>query len=175
MAGLRTGRVWADHGQLVDGIDVRLVRQHGWGSGATLGGRLRVRRGERLSLRVTVTTASRPNFHGVLPRLAQVDVIRGVVRGPARDRASWRAPDTRVVRTVEVGRRTGTYTLRIPIENVRDSFYLRLRGSDGRRTGPGLLGRSVDPNGPQPHRPGDGDPWLDTWLYTNPIFVDVGR
>jgi hypothetical protein len=159
----------------VDGIDVRLVRQHGRGSGATLGGRLRVRRGERLSLRVTVTTASRPNYHGVLPRLAHVDVIRGAVRGPARDRDSWRAPDTRVVRTVDVERRTGTYTLRIPIDNVRDSFYLRLRGSDGRRTGPGLLGRSVDPNGPQLHRPGDGDPWLDTWFYTNPIFVDVVR
>lgn len=23
------------------------------------------------------------------------------------------------------------------------------------------------------HPPGNGDPWLDTWLDTNPIFIDV--
>ncbi len=175
MAGLRAGRVWVDHGQLVDGLDVRLTRADRQGGGATLGGRLRVRRGERLALTVTITPASRPNFHGELPRLAHVDVIRGAVRGPVRDRDVWRAPDTRVARTVDVGRRTGTYTLRIPIGQVRDSFYLRLRGSDGRRNGAGPLGSSVDPHGPIAHRPGEGDPWLDTWLYTNPIFVDVHR
>ncbi len=173
MAGLRAGRVWVDHGQLVDGIDVRLARRHG--PSVTLGGRLRARRGERLELRVTVTTASRPNFHGELPSLAHVDVIRGAVRGQSRDRDAWRAPDTRVVKSVDTAGRTGRYTLRIPIEAGRDPFYLRLRGSDGRRNGPGLLGRSVDPHGPLPHVPGDGDPWLDTWLYTNPIFVDVTR
>jgi hypothetical protein len=54
------------------------------------------------------------------------------------------APDTRVVSTVEVGGRTGTYRAR--------------RG----------------PHGPVVHTPGDGDRWLDTWLYTTPIFVDVG-
>lgn len=53
------------------------------------------------------------------------------------------------------------------------SIYLRLRGSDGRRNGPGLLGAAVDPHGPTRHDPGDGDPWPDTWCYTNPIFVDV--
>ena len=173
MAGLRAGRVWVDHGQLLDGIDVRLVRRHG--RGATLGGRLKARRGERFELRITVTTASRPNFHGELPSLAHVDVVRGAVRGPARDRDAWRAPDTRVVRTLDVDGRTGTYTLRIPVDAGRDPFYLRLRGSDGRRSGPGPLGRAIDPHGPVPHTPGDGDPWLDTWFYTNPIFVDVTR
>jgi hypothetical protein len=173
MAGLRAGRVWVDHGQLVDGIDVRLARRHG--RSVTLGGRLRARRGDRLELRVTVTAASRPNFHGELPSLAHVDVIRGAVRGQPRDRDAWRAPDTRVVKSVDTAERTGRYTLRIPIDVGRDPFYLRLRGSDGRRNGPGLLGRSVDPHGPLPHVPGDGDPWLDTWLYTNPIFVDVTR
>ncbi|MDQ0370141.1 hypothetical protein J2S42_006810 [Catenuloplanes indicus] len=36
-----------------------------------------------------------------------------------------------------------------------------------------MPGRSVDPHGPAAHTPGNGDPWIDTWLYTNPIFVDV--
>ncbi|MGP3981587.1 PHP domain-containing protein [Streptomyces sp. KR80] len=175
MAGLRAGRVWVDHGQLIDGIDVRLHRRDGHECGVTLGGRLRVRPGERLLLTVTVTTASRPNFHGVLPQLAHLDVIRGAVRGPAWDRNAWRAPDTRVVHTADVSGRTGTYTLRIPVGRVEEPCYLRLRGSDGRRNGPGPLGVRVDPHGPLPHEPGNGDPWADTWLYTNPIFVDVVR
>ncbi|ANP50696.1 hypothetical protein J2Z21_004458 [Streptomyces griseochromogenes] len=173
MAGLRAGRVWLDHGHLLDGLDVRLKRDRDHGRGVTLGGRLRVREGERLTLSVTVTTASRPNPEGILPRLAHVDVIRGAVRGPVTDRDTWRAPDTRVVHTADVDGRTGTYTLRIPLTAGDESFYVRLRGSDGNRRGAGFLGAAVDPHGPIPHEPGDGDPWADTWFYSNPVFVDV--
>jgi hypothetical protein len=173
MAGLRAGRVWVDHGQLVDGIDVRVAPAGSSHRGTTLGGRLAVQRGERLELRVTVTSATRPNYHGVLPRLAHVDVIRGIVTGPAADRDSWLAPDTRVVEQVDVHQRTGTYTVRIPLGRAERSHYLRVRGSDGRRNGPGFLGRQIDPAGPIQHPVNDGDPWLDTWLYTNPIFIDV--
>lgn len=173
MAGLRAGRVWLDHGHLLDGLDVRLKRDGDRGRGVTLGGRLRVRKGERLTLNVTVTTASRPNPQGILPELAHVDVIRGAVRGPVADRDTWKAPDTRVVRSQDVSGRTGTYTLRIPLTAGEESFYVRLRGSDGNRNGTGYLGASVDPHGPVPHAPGDGDPWTDTWFYANPVFVDV--
>ncbi|WP_432943584.1 PHP domain-containing protein [Kribbella sp. CA-253562] len=175
MAALRAGRVWVDHGQLVDGLDVRLAPAGSKQRGVTLGGRLKAQRGERLELRVTVTSATRPNFHGLLPRLAHLDVIRGVVTGPVRDRDSWKAPDTRVVEQLDVRRKSGTYTLRIPLGRAERSHYVRLRGSDGRRNGPGYLGRAIDPAGPIQHPVNDGDPWLDTWLYTNPIFVDVGR
>jgi hypothetical protein len=175
LAGLRAGRVWVDHGQLVDGLDVRLATAGSKQRGVTLGGRLKAQRGERLELRVTVTSATRPNFHGLLPRLAHLDVIRGVVTGPVRDRDSWKAPDTRVVEQLDVRQKSGTYTLRIPLGRAERSHYLRLRGSDGRRNGPGYLGRAIDPAGPIQHPVNDGDPWLDTWLYTNPIFVDVGR
>ena len=116
--------------------------------------------------------AAMPNLHGTVPRLAYLDVIRGAVRGPARDRDAWRAPDTRVIDTADVSRRAGRYTLRFTL-TARESSYLRIRGADGRRNGPGQLGRHIDPHGPLAHPPGDGDPWLDTWLYTNPIFVDV--
>ncbi len=175
MAGMRAGRVWLDHGHLLDGLEVRLTRDRdrGRGRGVTLGGRLRVRKGEKLTLNVTVTTASRPNPQGIVPEPAQVDVIRGTVRGPVADRDTWKAPDTRVVRTQDVSGRTGTYTLRIPLTAGEESFYVRLRGSDGKRNGTGYLGASVDPHGPVPHAPGDGDPWADTWFYSNPVFVDV--
>jgi hypothetical protein len=173
MAALRAGRVWVDHGQLVDGIDVRLAPVGSPQRGVTLGGRLRVHRGQRLELRVSVTSATRPNFHGLLPRLAHVDVIRGAVTGPAAVKDSWKAPDTRVVEQVDIRRRTGTYELRIPLGKAERSHYVRVRGSDGRRNGPGYLGSRIDPAGPIQHSNNDGDPWLDTWLYTNPIFVDV--
>ncbi|MEU9656468.1 PHP domain-containing protein [Streptomyces chartreusis] len=173
MAGLRAGRVWLDHGHLLDGLDVRLERDCDHGRGVTLGGRLRVRKGEKLTLNVTVTTASRPNPQGILPELAHVDVIRGSVRGPVADRDAWQAPDTKVVSTADVSGRKGTYTLRIPLTAGDKPFYVRLRGSDGNRHGAGYLGASVDPHGPIPHAPGDGDPWTDTWFYSNPVFVDV--
>lgn len=173
MAGMRAGRVWLDHGHLLDGLEVRLTRDHDRGRGVTLGGRLRVRKGEKLTLNVTVTTASRPNPQGILPQLAHVDVIRGAVRGPVADRDTWKAPDTRVAASKDVSGRTGTYTLRIPLAAGEESFYVRLRGSDGNRNGTGYLGASVDPHGPVPHAPGDGDPWADTWFYSNPVFVDV--
>ncbi len=152
---------------------MRVKRDCDRGRGVTLGGRLRVGKGERITLYVTVTTASRANPHGVLPRLAHVDVVRGAVRGPVTDRDTWQAPDTRVVRTVDVSGRKGTYTLRIPLTVGEESFYVRLRGSDGNRNGAGCRGAAVDPHGPIPHEPGNGDPWADTWFYSNPIFVDV--
>ncbi|NOL41908.1 PHP domain-containing protein [Kribbella sandramycini] len=169
MAALRAGRVWVDHGQLVDGIDVRLAPAGSRQRGVTLGGRLRVRRHERLELRVKVSSATRPNFHGFLPRLAHVDVIRGTVTGAVANRDSWKAPDTRVVEQVDVQRKSGTYELTIPLGRAERSHYVRVRGSDGRRHGVGYLGRHIDPAGPIQHVPNDGDPWL----YTNPIFVDV--
>ncbi|MFJ8539417.1 PHP domain-containing protein [Streptomyces sp. NPDC093591] len=173
MAGLRAGRVWLDHGHLLDGLDVRLKRDCDSGRGVTLGGRLRVRKGEKLTLSITVTSASRPNPQGIVPQLAHVDVIRGAVRGPVTDRDTWKAPDTKVVQTRDVSGRTGTYTLRVPLTAGDESFYVRLRGSDGNRHGAGYLGASVDPHGPIPHEPGNGDPWTDTWFYSNPVFVDV--
>lgn len=174
MAAMRAGRVWVDHGQLVDALDVR-VTADGVRRGVTLGGRLSVRRGERVSLQVTVTTASRPNLHGLLPALAHLDVIRGLVTGPVADRDAMRAPDSRVVEQVDVRGKRGTFTLSLPLGRAKESCYVRLRGSDGRRNGPGLLGSAIDPAGPIPQTAADGDPWLDTWLYTNPIFIDVRR
>lgn len=174
MEGLRRGRVWVDHGHLVDGLDVRLVGDKGGrGNGTTLGGRLAVERGTSVELLVKVRSAHRPNPHGVLPRLAHLDVIRGTVTGPSRDRDSWRAPETRVVEQVDTSHRTGTYTLRIPLGRITESCYVRLRGSDGNRHGAGFLGASIDPAGPLQHTDNDGDPWADTWLYTNPIYIDV--
>lgn len=174
MDALRRGRVWVDHGHLVDGLEVRLAAADAPpAAGVTLGGRLRVSRGERLELRIRVASANRPNPQGILPKLAHLDVIRGAVTGAATDRDSWRAPATRVVQQIDTSGRRGTYELRIPLGRAAEPSYVRLRGSDGRRNGVGFLGSDIDPAGPITHANNDGDPWADTWLYTNPIFIDV--
>ncbi|MGA1838961.1 PHP domain-containing protein [Herbiconiux sp. 11R-BC] len=173
MAALRTGRVWVDHGHLIDALDVRLIVDGQSTRGVTLGGRLTVTKGTPITLQVTITAATRPNFNGDVPKLANVDLIRGAVTGAAPDRTQWTAPDTRVVEHRDVSAKGGTFTLTFPITDVQSSFYLRLRGGDGKRTGTGLLGAQIDAYAPQAHPKGDGNPWVDLWFYANPIFVDV--
>lgn len=184
MQALREGRSWVDHGHLVNRVEVEVTgggpagrgRGHAGGRqvSATLGGRIRVRRGSSITLTVTVHPTTYRNAWGILPQLAHVDVIQGRVTGPATDRDTWRAPGTRVVRTWDTGGRRGPVTLRLELV-AEHSGYLRLRGSDGNRHGVGPLGAAVDPHGPVPHdgTPDAGNPWADTWFYTNPVFVDV--
>jgi hypothetical protein len=100
---------------------------------------------------VTVTSASRRNPQGVLPALAHVDVIRGAVRGPVADRDTWKAPDTRVVRTEDVFGREGTCTLRVPLTAGEESFYVRQRRQPQRPGLPRRLGRPARA-GPAPAR-----------------------
>jgi hypothetical protein len=82
-------------------------------------------------------------------------------------------PPAKLTYMVDVSRRSGRYTVRIPLGAATAPGYVRVRGTDGNRHGAGLLGARIDPHGPVPHPPGDGDPWADTWLYANPIFIDV--
>jgi PHP domain len=172
MDGLRAGRVWVDHGGLVSALDVR-VREVGDRHGGTpLGGVARPRRGERLELAIDIDLASAPNFASFVPALARVDVIRGAVTGPVDDRDTFTTPGTRVVQAFEVdAEESGRVSFRYSLGRVDDPFYIRIRGTDGRRVAPGLLGAEVDPHGPAMDVVGDADPWNDLWFYTNPIFV----
>ncbi|MFJ6199918.1 hypothetical protein [Micromonospora sp. NPDC092111] len=47
----------------------------------------------------------------------------------------------------------------------------RLRGTDGNRSAPGLMGAAVDPAGPAMDVIGAADPWTDLWFYANPSWV----
>src|SRR5262249_31371865 len=129
------------------------------------------RRGASAQLQITIDLANQPNWAQFLPVLAKVDVIRGAVTGAASDRDGFTAPGTSVVKTFEVNQGTGRVSLSYDLGVVDAPFYVRLRGSDGKRSAPGLLGTSVDPSGPAMDIPGDADPWQDLWFYTNPIWV----
>jgi len=168
MAGLRAGRVWVDHGGLLDRVEVRAVSGT---DGVPLGGTIVANPGAPTRLVIDLDLASRSNRAGFRPRLAKVDVIQGVVTGPVSDPDTFRAPDTRVVRTFDTSTSTGTVRLRYDLGPVDRPCYLRIRGSDGNRTAPGFLGADVDPAGPAMDRPGNAEPWHDLWFYTNPIWV----
>ncbi|VXA93640.1 histidinol-phosphatase [Nocardioides sp. AX2bis] len=174
MAGMRAGRMWVDHGRLVEAVDVK-VRARGRGGvrEATLGGTLRPRRGERVQLAVTVVAQSLPNWAQFLPSLNRVDLVRGVVEADrgSSDQDRFLAPDTRVVKQWDTSGRTGTFTLRYDLGEADEAFYVRLRGTDGNRQQPGFLGADVDPAGPAIDVTGDADPWADLWFYTNPVWV----
>ncbi len=170
LKAIRNGCMWVDHGALIAGLDVR-VREVGDRNGGTpLGGTLRVAKGAKVELVMSIDLATGPNWSQFVPKLARVDVIAGAITGPAADRDVMAAPGTKVVKSFEVGagpRVSFTYQFG-PVENA---FYTRVRGTDGNRTAVGYLGADVDPVGPAIDVLGNADPWLDLWFYANPIFV----
>lgn len=173
MQGMRDGRMWVDHGALVKSLDVT-VRTSGRGTSGTetLGGTIAARRGSRATLTVTITAQDVPNWSQFLPMLNRVDLIRGRVDPLyVTDRDTFTAPSTTVVEQWDTSTRTGTFEIRYDLGTVEESFYVRLRGTDGNRQQPGFMGSAIDPAGPAIDVPGSADPWVDLWFYTNPIWV----
>nr|BFE65661.1 PHP domain-containing protein [Dactylosporangium thailandense] len=170
MAGLRAGRVWVDHGHLIDGLDVQ-VRVKGSPTGTTLGGSLQLRRGQRAELVIKIALADKANWANFVPKLARVDVIRGAVTGAVSDKDTFKSPDTKVVKSFEVTQSKGTVSFTYDLGVADQPFYVRVRGTDGNRTAPGYLGAAIDPAGPAIDVLGDADPWKDLWFYANPIWV----
>ncbi|KOV65954.1 histidinol phosphatase [Streptomyces sp. AS58] len=168
MDGIRAGRIWVDHGQLLSGLDVRVSGGNRW---ATLGGALHVRKGTRVTLTAEVALAGGPNWAGFTPTVARVDVIQGDVTGAVADKDTFTAPTARVVKSYEVGKSTGTIRLTYDLGRVDRPVYVRLRGTDGNRNGVGPMGAAVDPAGPVLDVVGDADPWRDLWFYSNPVWV----
>ncbi len=167
MAGLRAGRVWVDHGGLISGLDVRLRSGGDW---VTLGDTLVAKKGRSLQLVITVDLANGPNWAQFVPTLARLDVIRGAVTGAA-PRDSFSTPGTKVVKSFDVNKSTGQVSFSYDLGTADAPFYVRLRGTDGKRGAPGYLGAAVDPAGPAMDVVGSADPWTDLWFYTNPIWV----
>ncbi|MFE9763629.1 PHP domain-containing protein [Streptomyces sp. NPDC005808] len=168
MDGIRAGRVWVDHGQLISGLDARVSGSGKW---ATLGGALHVKKGTKVTLTVDVALASGSNWAGFVPKLARVDVIQGDVTGEAADKDTFSAPTAKVVQSYEVNKSSGTVRITYSLGQVDRPLYVRLRGTDGNRSATGINGAAVDPHGPALDVVGDADPWLDLWFYSNPVWV----
>jgi len=174
MAAMRDGRVWVDHGGLVDAVDVRVRAVTASSRESTLGGSLRIRQGDDVEVSITVALASGPNHATFRPELARMDVILGQVTGAVTDRDVFTTPSTSVVEsfdTTGVRAQGGTATFTYTVRDVGGPFYVRVRGTDGKRSQVGIYGAAVDPQGPALDVEGDADPWEDLWFYTNPVFV----
>ncbi|KAK1185057.1 PHP domain-containing protein [Streptomyces sp. NBS 14/10] len=168
MDGIRAGRVWVDHGGLISGLNAQL---RSGGRAITLGDALHVRRGSQVDLVVEISLANGPNWSQFVPKLARVDVIQGAVTGPVSDKDTFTTPDTKVVKSFEVNKSTGSVRLTYSLGRVDKPVYVRLRGTDGNRGAVGLRGAAVDPAGPAMDVIGDADPWKDLWFYSNPMWV----
>jgi hypothetical protein len=169
--GLRAGRIYVSHGGLVGAVDVSVRSKGDRRPGSPLGSVVTPRRGERLELAISVTLPTLPNWAQFVPKLARVDVIQGSVTGAASDRDTFKAPNTKVVTQRDVSNATGQVDLTYDLGAVDGPFYVRVRGTDGKRQSLGLNGAAVDPAGPAADVKGDADPWNDLWFYTNPIWV----
>ena len=169
--GLRAGRVYLSHGGLVGGVDVTVRTKGDRRPGSPLGSVVTPRRGERLELAISITLPTLPNWAQFVPKLARVDVIQGSVTGAASDRDTFHAPNTKVVAQRDVSGASGQVQLTHDLGAVDGPFYVRVRGTDGKRQAVGLNGAAVDPAGPAADVKGDADPWADLWFYTNPIWV----
>ncbi|MGW3137176.1 histidinol-phosphatase, partial [Streptomyces sp. NPDC001139] len=168
MDGIRAGRVWVDHGGLISGLDAQL---RSGGRRVTLGDTLHVRRGSNVDLIIEISLANGPNWAQFVPQLARVDVIQGDVTGPVSDKDAFSTPNTKVVKSFEVNKATGSVRLTYSLGRVDKPVYVRLRGTDGNRGAVGLNGAAVDPTGPAMDVLGDADPWKDLWFYSNPMWV----
>ncbi|MEU6140847.1 PHP domain-containing protein [Streptomyces sp. NPDC047081] len=168
MDGIRAGRVWVDHGGLISGLDARL---RGGGRAVTLGGVLHVKRGSQVDLVIEISLANGPNWAQFVPALARVDVVQGDVTGPVSDKDVFATPSTKVVKSFEVNKATGSVRLTYSLGRVDKPVYVRLRGTDGNRGAVGINGPAIDPAGPAMDVLGDADPWKDLWFYSNPMWV----
>jgi hypothetical protein len=166
MAGIRNGRMWVTHGDLIWALDARVGRRGGDGPGVTLGGTYLAGHGDDAELRVRITLPKTPNFNGDRPTLRRVDVISGPVTGPAADRDTHIAPGASVVGSYDVDV-TGKAEIQLThaFRNIRAPFYVRVRGTDGNASAAGSIEPRLDPV--------PVDPWQDLWFYSNPIFVSV--
>ncbi|MFG2965209.1 MULTISPECIES: PHP domain-containing protein [unclassified Streptomyces] len=168
MDGIRAGRVWVDHGGLISGLNAQLRS----GSRAvTLGDVLHVKKGSQVDLVIEISLANGPNWAQFVPSLARVDVIQGDVTGAVADQDTFATPATKVVKSFDVNKSTGSVRLTYSLGRLDKPVYVRLRGTDGNRSAVGVNGAAVDPAGPAIDVLADADPWKDLWFYSNPMWV----
>lgn len=175
MEGMRAGRMWVCFGDLIGSLQMTLQVAGNRGSrfAVGMGETLEVRTPTEVELKIVIEAADRVNHAGLLPQLARVDLVLGEITGPAEDRDATRAPGTRVVTSWDTAGLDGTIELthRFTLEH---DVYLRIRGTDGKRSQPGFHGVEVDPVGPALDVVGEVNPWEDLWFYSNPIFARLG-
>jgi PHP domain-containing protein len=158
---LRQGNMFTVHGDLIDRLE---FSAHSGDAAAPMGGTLAVDKKEHnVEIRIRLRPATGKNFGGRQPTLDHIDLIVGDILGPAKDRDTIVNPTTRVVARVpakDLVKDGEWLTFRHRFENVKKSFYVRIRGTNRDVQGPEMDGPKVDP-------------WEDLWFYSNPIMIRI--
>ncbi len=165
MENLRAGHSFVTTGDLIDALDIRVSNSH-TGKSASLGDTLTVQQGQSVDITIRFHDPDQPNFAGRTPQVARVDVIMGNVSTTAVAPDTNTNPSTKVVNRyyAEDWQSQGqTHTVRLRLDNLNQSQYLRIRGTNLR-----------DELEPQPDGKGE-NPWDDLWFYSNPVFIQVSR
>ncbi len=161
LEALRSGRIFVSTGGLVTELYVNAATTGG--AVADIGGTLRFEPGESIVVMIRLRDPEGQNAHGATPSVRRVDLIAGDIAGPVVDRSRDTNPTTRIIRRFEEGdwSRDGEFiSMTERLEDVGDSLYLRIRGTNTTELEP-----AEDTRGE--------DPWTDLWFYSNPIFAEA--
>lgn len=210
--GLRSGNTFVVQGQLIDQLEFRACWR---GRCATMGETLKVRKGAkvRVSMRIREPKGEsnspykfdNPSLLQIGyeipmndPKLAQVDLIKGVVRGSIEptdpEYYNPLAPETTVIEEswnwYDMDPNRNGVTRLVHRMQVYEDSYVRARGSNilaGTPNERDIYGNPLpdklsdnipcsDADCP-PHVFGvltaDVEAWADIWFYANPIFIEV--
>ncbi|TXH94432.1 MAG: phosphoesterase [Rheinheimera sp.] len=175
-AALKSGQIFVTTGDLIDELDLSVqVPSVGKSQTAKAGESLKVKAGSDVAVQIRFRVPAALNGNHERPQVARLDVIGGLVTGPAADRNNDRnsdeAPQTRVLQRFEqsaFGKVSSdsngvVYQLSYQLKNLQHSQYIRLRGTNQR----GELEPNADTKGE--------NPWSDLWFYSNPVFIEVGQ
>ncbi len=156
LEGLRNGRMFAVTGDLVDRLELRVHAGGGRRApSASLGETLAMKPGDTMRIELRVRQPARPNTHGDMPVLAQMEVIVGSPGDdgtPVMQTRRWTAQQWRR----DGDWRVATWELPVPARGA----FVRARGSNTMEATP------------LADVPGE-DPWQDLWFYSNPVFIET--
>ena len=159
--GLRSGRIFAVAGDLIDVLNVEAKAGK---RTAGIGETLSAERGQAVTVTIRFRDPQANNGHGDNPRVSRVDVIVGDVTGTLADPTIDRNPTTRVLARFSEQQwiREGDWaTITTQLPNLDRSMYVRVRGTNTQDLEP-----PMDTQGESP--------WSDLWFYSNPIFIETG-
>lgn len=178
-AALKSGNIFVTTGDLIDELDLSVqvqgVQEQGADSTkvAKAGESLQVKAGSDVLVQIRFRVPAALNGGLERPQVAWLDVIGGLITGPAaernNDRNSDEAPQTRVLqrfdqtefKQVSADNNGVVYQLSYSLKNLQQSQYIRLRGTNQR-----------DELEPKADTKGE-NPWSDLWFYSNPVFIEV--
>ncbi len=158
--GLRSGRIFAVAGDLIDELEV--VAKAGRRS-AGIGETLSAQKGQRVEVTIRFRDPETKNARGENPGVSRVDLIVGDVAAPSPDLNYDKNPTAKVLARFtakEWKREDDKVRISMTLPPVDRKMYLRVRGTN-----------TTDLEPPM-DVPGE-NPWSDLWFYSNPIFVEL--